>query len=73
MIEVCVTYLFSPLQIYFGNFPAQRFTEITVKEQIEKFKKALSDVESEIRERNKHIDIPYEYMLPSKTPNSITI
>ena len=64
---------FLTLQIFVGNFPAERFIEVPAKEAIAKFRMALSNIESEIRERNKHIDVPYEYLLPSKTPNSITI
>lgn len=63
----------APFQLYFGDFPAERFTELPAKELIAKFKMALSVIDSAIMERNKHIDIPYQYLMPSKIPNSITI
>ena len=42
-------------------------------EYIEGTQDMLKGREDEIKERNKSLDVPYVYMLPTKIPNSITI
>ena len=65
-------YLLTSIQIFLGDFPSERFTEIKIKEAIKRFRKRLSDISVEIRERNKKLDIPYNFMIPEKISNSIT-
>lgn len=60
-------------QIYLGNFPAKRFTEEVPQDLISRFQRQLEGITGDIEERNKKLDVPYTYMLPTKIPNSITI
>ncbi len=61
------------LQVFLGNFPAERFTEKRAQRMGERFQKSLHDVAGHILKRNEKLDVPYTFMLPSKIPNSITI
>ncbi|KAL5471056.1 hypothetical protein EMCRGX_G029132 [Ephydatia muelleri] len=64
---------FSGDELYFGNFPAERFTEAKAQNLIARFRKALDEIDGHIKERNAQLDVPYIYLLPSRIPNSITI
>jgi hypothetical protein len=59
--------------VYLGDFPFKRFVEKDVQTYISEFKAQLDDLTEEIKERNKQLDVPYTYMLPTEIPNSITI
>ena len=60
-------------QLFLGNFPARRYNEEVPQGLISRFQSQLSGISGDIEERNKKLDVPYIYMLPSKIPNSITI
>ncbi|XP_078389816.1 polyunsaturated fatty acid 5-lipoxygenase-like isoform X1 [Cetorhinus maximus] len=49
------------------------FTEETVKETIRKFQEELKTIDRTIQERNKGLDLKYEYLCPENIENSITI
>ncbi|CAA0102109.1 Linoleate 9/13-lipoxygenase [BD1-7 clade bacterium] len=49
------------------------FTDSRVMPIISEFQKALKTIESDIVERNRVRPYPYEFQLPSKVPNSISI
>ena len=38
-----------------------------------KFLSDLKELEAKFNERNRSLDVPYKYMMPSRVPNSITI
>ena len=61
------------LQIFLGNYPATRFTEVAPQRLMVKYQEELHSIAREIDARNKKVDVPYTYMLPKKIPNSITI
>lgn len=60
-------------QIYLGDFPAERFKEAKAQNLIARFRRALDEIDGQIKERNAQLDVPYLYLLPSRIPNSITI
>lgn len=55
-----------------SEYPQQHFTDPQVKPLLEKFQSNLQQVEATIKERNLHRP-PYEYLLPSRIPQSINI
>ena len=60
-------------QIFIGGYQKHWFVEKEALDAEQKFLSTLKNIEEEIKERNKTIDVPYEYLLPSQVPNSITI
>ena len=60
-------------QCFLGSFYGERFGEKKVQCAVTKFVKTLANIEDKIKERNKSLDVPYEYLLPSKVPNTIAI
>lgn len=40
---------------------------------IDKFQRKVSEITVAIKERNKNLQVPYPYLLPERTPNSIAI
>ena len=64
---------YSDDEVYLPNIPSWLFGEHEVTEIYEKFKKDLRDVENEIVERNKTLQIPYTVLQPSKIPAGIAI
>ena len=61
------------MQIYLGTYPAEQFVEDEAKIALLDLKLALKKITAVIVDRNKHLDVPYIYMLPGMIPNSITI
>ena len=55
------------------QFPAERFTESKAQVEIVNFRKSLINLDADIVERNKPLDVPYVYMQPSRVTESITI
>ena len=43
-----------------------------MQRHIHRFQKALDDITGDIEKRNKTLDVPYKFLLPSRVPNSIT-
>ena len=68
--DLCMLHL---LQHYLGDFPSERFSEAKAQDCIARFRKALGDLDADIVERNKPLDVPYVYLRPSRVTNSITI
>ncbi|MEB3343024.1 lipoxygenase family protein [Okeania sp.] len=71
--QLNLTYLLG--SVYYtrlGEYPKDHFTDAQVKSLLEKFQENLEQVEVTIEQRNLH-RIPYRYLLPSKTPQSINI
>ncbi|KAL5491869.1 hypothetical protein EMCRGX_G017234 [Ephydatia muelleri] len=64
---------YSPDECFLGSFYGERFGEKKVQCAVTKFVKTLANIEDKIKERNKSLDVPYEYLLPSKVPNTIAI
>ena len=56
-----------------GGYPQNWFTEDNAKACIASFKQTLKEINESILERNKELEIPYEFLLPSRCPISITI
>ena len=66
-------YVSLSIQIYLGKYETRRFTEEPAKHFAIRFQEELDRIAGEIGTRNEKLDMPYNYMLPSKIPNSITI
>ncbi|MBD2388094.1 hypothetical protein H6G32_22245 [Cylindrospermum sp. FACHB-282] len=60
-----------------GNYSASAFTDPNVTSALEKFQTNLKDIEQQINLRNSNSKgdriIPYEFLLPTKIPQSINI
>jgi arachidonate 15-lipoxygenase len=55
-----------------GDYPNQHFTDPSVKPLLDNFHSRLQQVEATIKQRNENRPV-YEYLLPSKIPQSINI
>lgn len=55
-----------------GDYGDDYFTDPVIKKHLAEFQQELSKIEAEINERNK-TRTPYEFLLPSKIPQSINI
>ena len=64
-------FLFS--QRFLGDYSDGLFTDNAAIEAILRFQGKLNEISMEIKERNKHLEVPYSYLLPERTPNSIAI
>ncbi|XP_061545260.1 polyunsaturated fatty acid 5-lipoxygenase-like [Phycodurus eques] len=60
-------------ELYLGTYPDEYFLEKPVKASMEKFKKDLAEISSDIKTRNQGQRLPYYNMLPDKIPNSVAI
>ena len=60
-------------QVYLGDYPEKHFTELRVQAAMETFKANLEQISAAIHNRNKGLPLPYEYLLPEKITNSITL
>ncbi|MCK5828963.1 MAG: hypothetical protein KAH20_01530 [Methylococcales bacterium] len=60
-----------------GHYPKEYFKDIAVKPLYKEFLETLDGIEKEINERNKEAEsaglMPYDYLLPSRIPQSINI
>ncbi|XP_063301083.1 hydroperoxide isomerase ALOXE3-like [Pelobates fuscus] len=56
-----------------GNYPDERFTEDMPKKFIQDFQKKLSDISSQIKERNKTKNLTYPYLDPERIENSVSV
>ncbi|XP_063297704.1 arachidonate 12-lipoxygenase, 12R-type-like [Pelobates fuscus] len=56
-----------------GNYPEERFTEDMPKKLIQDFQKKLSEISSQIKERNKTKSLTYPYLDPERIENSVSI
>ena len=55
-----------------GDYGDGYFTEPVIQDHLANFKQELLEIEEEINERNK-TRTPYEFLLPSRIPQSINI
>lgn len=62
-----------PDERFLGDYSDGLFTDIAALEAILRFQEKISDISKSIKERNKKLKIPYVYLLPDGTPNSIAI
>merc|ERR1711973_44900 len=63
----------SPDERYLGDYPDHLFYDETALKAIDTFQCKLSEMSAAIKERNKDLKVPYNYLLPERTPNSIAI
>jgi arachidonate 15-lipoxygenase len=56
-----------------GYYRRQHFRDPRVQPLLRTFQTRLKEAESTIRERNKTREVPYEFLLPSKIPQSVNI
>ncbi|XP_064351218.1 polyunsaturated fatty acid lipoxygenase ALOX12 isoform X2 [Camelus dromedarius] len=60
-------------QVPLGHHKEKYFSEAKAKAALNQFQTDLANLEREITARNEQLDLPYEYLKPSLTENSITI
>ena len=60
-------------EVYLNATPSWLFGEKEVIDIYVKFRKNLGEVEHQIRERNKALEIPYTILQPSQIPAGIAI
>ncbi|CAH2226065.1 hydroperoxide isomerase ALOXE3-like [Pelobates cultripes] len=56
-----------------GNYPDEHFTEEAPKKYIQEFQTKLSELSSQIKERNKSKNLTYLYLDPERIENSVSI
>ncbi|XP_047429808.1 hydroperoxide isomerase ALOXE3-like [Mugil cephalus] len=56
-----------------GTYPEQRFDEPATLQMIQDFQAELSSLSVTITKRNSELELPYNYLNPTQTENSITI
>ena len=71
-IVLCVRVCVCCMQIYLGNYPNYWCLQ-EAQVATTKFARKMKELDKQLRERNKKLEIPYTYLLPSMIPNSITI
>ncbi|XP_072796648.1 polyunsaturated fatty acid lipoxygenase ALOX12-like isoform X1 [Vicugna pacos] len=62
-----------PDMVPLGHHKEKYFSEAKAKAALNQFQTDLANLEREIAARNEQLDLPYEYLKPSLTENSITI
>ena len=60
-------------QRFLGDYSDGLFHDAAALEAILRFQGKLNEISMAIKERNKGLEVPYEYLLPERTPNSIAI
>ncbi|XP_060947761.1 hydroperoxide isomerase ALOXE3-like [Limanda limanda] len=56
-----------------GQYPETRFDEPELTQVILEFQAELSKLGEEIAKRNSQLEVPYDYLLPSRIENSVSI
>ncbi|CAB1430647.1 unnamed protein product [Pleuronectes platessa] len=56
-----------------GQYPEKRFDEPELTQMILEFQAELSKLGEEIVKRNSHLELPYDYLLPSRIESSVSI
>lgn len=56
-----------------GHHKEEYFSEPKAKAVLSQFQKDLENFEKEIIARNEPLDLPYEYLKPSRIENSVAI
>jgi len=62
-----------PDERFLGDYSDGLFHDAAALEAILRFQGKLNEISMAIKERNKGLEVPYEYLLPERTPNSIAI
>lgn len=60
-------------QVPLGHHKEKYFSDPRTKAVLSQFQADLENLEKEITARNEQLDLPYEYLKPSRIENSITI
>uniref|UniRef100_A0AAX7TVW4 Uncharacterized protein n=1 Tax=Astatotilapia calliptera TaxID=8154 RepID=A0AAX7TVW4_ASTCA len=60
-------------QIFLGQYPEEHFTEEVPCQKIKDFQVELKRLSAEIKARNSVLDLPYTYLDPDVTENSVSI
>ena len=60
------------MQIFLGGYP-NYWVLPEAQAASKKFVGKMKELDDQLRKRNESLDMPYDYMLPSMVPNSITI
>ena len=60
-------------QRFLGDYSDGLFHDAPALEAILRFQGKLNEISMAIKERNKDLEVPYKYLLPERTPNSIAI
>uniref|UniRef100_A0A8C5V3K7 Arachidonate 12-lipoxygenase, 12S type n=1 Tax=Microcebus murinus TaxID=30608 RepID=A0A8C5V3K7_MICMU len=62
-----------PDMVPLGHHKEKYFSGPKAKAVLKQFQTDLENLEKEIKARNEQVDLPYEYLMPSRIENSITI
>ena len=60
-------------KIYLGDFPEEYIVEGEARMAQDQLRTSLGKIEAEITERNRGLEVPYTYLLPSRVPRSIAV
>ena len=60
------------MQIYLGDYPNYWYLQ-EAQAATKKFANKMKEIDKQLKKRNKKLEMPYTYLLPSMIPNSITI
>ncbi|XP_051023845.1 polyunsaturated fatty acid lipoxygenase ALOX12 [Acomys russatus] len=75
-LQMTITWHLGRLQpdmVPLGHHKEKYFSDPRTKAVLSQFQADLGDLEKEITARNEQLDLPYEYLKPSRIENSITI
>lgn len=60
-------------QVPLGHYPEDHFIEDTPRRMIQDFQRQLEVLSGAIKDRNKHLEVPYTYLDPVEVENSVAI
>lgn len=75
-LQMTITWHLGRLQpdmVPLGHHTEKYFSDPRTKAVLSQFQADLDNLEKEITARNEQLDLPYEYLKPSRIENSITI
>lgn len=75
-LQMTITWHLGRLQpdmVPLGHHKEKYFSDPRTKAVLSQFQADLKNLENEITTRNEQLDLPYEYLMPSRIENSITI
>ncbi|XP_004638418.1 arachidonate 12-lipoxygenase, epidermal-type, partial [Octodon degus] len=62
-----------PVMVSLGQHTEEYFSGLKPQEVLKQFREELTTMDKEIEDRNARLDLPYDYLQPSKVENSVTI
>ncbi|XP_013377476.1 PREDICTED: arachidonate 15-lipoxygenase isoform X2 [Chinchilla lanigera] len=62
-----------PAMVSLGQHTEEYFSGLGPQAVLKQFREELTAMDKDIEVRNAHLDLPYEYLQPSKVENSVTI